>query len=197
MPHGIATGQPALFLDRDGIVNVDTDFAHRPEHIVFMDGIFDLVRQARAAGYVPVIVTNQSGIARGYFSEAAFLDLTDWMIARFEAEDAAVARVYHCPYHPAATVAQYRHPDHPWRKPRPGMLLQARDDLGLDLSRSAMIGDRWSDAGAASAAGVPHIALVGDRADREPLTAEPVPVTRLDSVVACSGWLAGLATSRL
>lgn len=186
--HAFAFPRPALFLDRDGIVNLDTDFAYRTEDIVFQPGIFDLVRTARSAGFVPVIVTNQSGIARGYFSEAAFEDLTAWMLERFAAEEAAIARVYHCPFLPDAVLPRYRHPDHPWRKPRPGMFLAARDDLGLDLAASAMMGDRWSDALAASAAGLNRIALVGDRADREQVPAERPAVDHLSAVSEGRCW---------
>ncbi|MCQ8782826.1 D-glycero-beta-D-manno-heptose 1,7-bisphosphate 7-phosphatase [Mangrovibrevibacter kandeliae] len=173
--------RPALFLDRDGVVNLDTDFVSTREAFVFQDGIFDLVRDANAADHAVVVVTNQSGIARGLFSEATFHTLTQWMIAVFADNDAPLSRVYYCPFHPAAKVERFRG-DHPWRKPAPGMLLAAAADLGLDLARSALVGDRWSDAGAAEAAGLGEIVLVGNRADTE--TPPPVlpPVTRLPAI---------------
>ncbi|MDX9741454.1 MAG: D-glycero-beta-D-manno-heptose 1,7-bisphosphate 7-phosphatase [Gammaproteobacteria bacterium] len=143
----------ALFLDRDGVINVEKDYVHRIEDFEFVDGIFELCREARGRGYELVVVTNQSGIGRGYYSEADFQALTAWMQDRFAGEGATIAAVYHCPYHPAAGVGEYRK-DSFDRKPKPGMLLRAAEDLGLDLSASLMVGDRISDMQAASAAGV-------------------------------------------
>lgn len=183
------TGRPGLFLDRDGVVNEDTHFVHRKEDFVFCEGIFELVRTGLALGYVPVIVTNQSGIARGLFTECDFNALTAWMLSMFETESAPVAKVYHCPFLPDGHVAAYRHPDHPWRKPAPGMIHAARDELGLDLSRSALVGDRWSDALAGAAAGLPLLALIGDRADRESAPGPVPPVARLPNLRAAAAWL--------
>ncbi len=152
--------RPALFLDRDGIINVDHGYVHRREQFEFVPGIFDLTRHAAAVGWPVVVVTNQAGIGRGLFDEAAFQDLTRWMCERFAAERAPIARVYHCPYHPEFGLGAYRL-DHPWRKPRPGMILQAAADLGLDLPASAMVGDALSDIVAAAAAGVGLRILVG------------------------------------
>jgi len=152
--------RPALFLDRDGIVNVDYGYVHRREQFEFVPGIFELARHAAEVGWPVVVVTNQAGIGRGLFDEAAFHDLTRWMCERFTAERAPIARVYHCPYHPEFGLGPYRL-DHPWRKPRPGMILQAATDLGLDLPASALIGDKPSDIVAAAAAGVGLRILVG------------------------------------
>ena len=100
----------ALFLDRDGVINVDRGYVHRPDQFEFVPGIFALARFWTNELRRPiVVVTNQSGIGRGYFDESAYADLTRWMCDRFAAERAAIARVYHCPYHPmtvsASTVA--------------------------------------------------------------------------------------------
>lgn len=152
--------RPALFLDRDGVINADRGFVARQEDFLWQDGIFDLVRASLARGFVPVIVTNQSGIGRGLYTQADYAALTEWMLARFAAEGAPIARVYHCPYHPQAELPRYR-AAHPWRKPMPGMLLAAEVDLRLDLARSILVGDRWSDVGAGQAAGVGRIVLVG------------------------------------
>ena len=147
-------GRRALFLDRDGVINRDTGYVHRIDEFAFVPGIFELVRfAAQELGWATVVVTNQSGIGRGYFDEAAFSDLTDWMLARFAAEKAPIARVYHCAHHPTHGIGAYR-AAHPWRKPEPGMLLAAARDLDLDLPGSAMIGDRPDDMAAALAAGV-------------------------------------------
>jgi D-glycero-D-manno-heptose 1,7-bisphosphate phosphatase len=100
----------ALFLDRDGVINVDHGYVHRPDQFEFVPGIFELARfWTNELSRQIIVVTNQSGIGRGYFDEGAHADLTRWMCDRFEAEHAAIARVYHCPYHPehasASTVA--------------------------------------------------------------------------------------------
>lgn len=146
--------RPALFLDRDGVINVDRGYVHRPEQFEFIPGIFDVVRFAtQQLGWPVVVVTNQAGIGRGYYDEAAYAAVTQWMCGRFAREDAPIARVYHCPYHPEHGVGPYRL-DHPWRKPRPGMILQAASDLDLDLPASAIIGDTLSDMQAGASAGV-------------------------------------------
>src|SRR5262245_47683162 len=111
----------ALFLDRDGVINVDRGYVHRRDQFEFIAGIFPLARFWTNELRRPiVVVSNQSGIGRGYFDEATFADLTRWMCDRFAAEHCAIARVYHCPFHPVHGVGEYRR-DHPWRKPNPGM----------------------------------------------------------------------------
>lgn len=138
------SGRRALFLDRDGVVNEDLGYVHRIEDFHFRPGIFELCRAARTRGMALVVVTNQSGIGRGMYSEEDFAALTAWMCARFTAEGAPLDRVEHCP-----DVAPSRR-----RKPGPGMILDAAAALGLDLAGSVMVGDRASDMAAAEAAGV-------------------------------------------
>lgn len=145
--------RPALFLDRDGVINVEKNYVHRIDDFEFLDGIFDLCRAAVERNMPIVVVTNQAGIGRGYYSEAQFQTLTEWMKARFEEAGAPIAAVYFCPDHPEHGVGSYRKESFD-RKPNPGMLFRARDDLGLDLSRSILIGDKASDITAAKAAGV-------------------------------------------
>lgn len=154
--------QPALFLDRDGVINFDAGYTYKIEEFRFIDGIFDLCRLARELGYVLVVATNQSGIGRGLFTEAEFQRLTAWMRARFVAQGAPLAAVYHCPYHPEGDNVYAALAD--WRKPAPGMLLQAAKDLQLDLSRSLMIGDSQRDVTAARAASLAGCVLLGDPA---------------------------------
>jgi D-glycero-D-manno-heptose 1,7-bisphosphate phosphatase len=144
---------PALFLDRDGVINVDHGYVHRPEEFDFMDGIFDVARAARGHGYRLVVITNQAGIGRGHYSETQFHQLTDCMCHRFSEEQAPIDRVYFSPYHPTAGLGEHRQ-DHVSRKPQPGMLLQAQRELDLDLSASMLIGDKDSDIQAGLAAGV-------------------------------------------
>ncbi len=144
----------ALFLDRDGVINIDHGYIHRSDQFEFVPGIFELARfWTNELRRLIVVVTNQSGIGRGYFDEWAYEDLTRWMCDRFEAEHTAIARVYHCPYHPLYGVGEYRR-DHPWRKPNPGMILRAVSDLGLDPAQSAILGDKMSDIEAGAAAGI-------------------------------------------
>ena len=179
----------ALFLDRDGVINVDHGYVGRVADFAFVEDIFELVRMARRLNYLPVVVTNQSGIARGYYSEEQFQAVTGFMLKRFADEGAAIERVYFCPSHPEATIARHRRED-PRRKPGPGMFLDAIAELDIDPACSAMIGDQWSDAVAADAAGVAAIAILGEPHGPAPT---PVPtVTRIATVRDAIGWLASL-----
>jgi D-glycero-D-manno-heptose 1,7-bisphosphate phosphatase len=153
----------ALFLDRDGVINEDTDYLHCIEDCVFIDGIFDLVAAFVARGYAIVVVTNQSGIARGYYGEAEFAALMGWMRAEFVRQGARIDAIYHCPDHPTDGIGRYRR-ENPWRKPGPGMLLQAAADLDLDLSGSLIIGDKESDMAAGRAAGLGTLVLYDEAA---------------------------------
>jgi D-glycero-D-manno-heptose 1,7-bisphosphate phosphatase len=143
----------ALFLDRDGVINVDYAYVHTVSNFHFVDGIFDLVCAARQANYLVVVVTNQAGIGRGHYTEDDFHALTNWMKEQFLERGGKIDGVYFCPYHAENGVGIYRKVSH-WRKPEPGMLLQAAKDLDVDLARSIMIGDKDSDMQAASRAGI-------------------------------------------
>jgi D-glycero-D-manno-heptose 1,7-bisphosphate phosphatase len=143
----------ALFLDRDGVINHDTHFASCKDNFKFIDGIFDLCRTAKQLSYHIFVVTNQSGIGRGYYSEEDFWSLTKWMCQRFESERAAITEVFYCPYHPEFGVGQYKN-DSFDRKPNPGMFLRAGKKYQLDLSRSIMVGDKATDMEAAKNAGI-------------------------------------------
>jgi D-glycero-D-manno-heptose 1,7-bisphosphate phosphatase len=163
----------ALFLDRDGVINVDRGYIHRPDQFEFVPGIFELARfWTNELRRLIVVATNQSGIGRGYFDECAYEDLTRWMCDRFEAEHTAIARVYYCPYHPLHGVGEYRR-DHPWRKPHPGMILRAVSDLGLDPAQSAILGDKMSDIEAGAAAGIGLRILVASHDAKESEGAPP------------------------
>ena len=177
-------GRKALFLDRDGVINVDRNYVHRVEDFEFLPGIVELCAAAGARGYLIVVVTNQAGIGRGYYTEADFQRLTAWMVGTFRQRSIDIARVYHCPYHPTAGVGEYRRESFD-RKPNPGMLLKARDELGLDLAGSVLIGDKDSDIEAGRAAGVSHlIKLVHDAAAARPDTGRGWPVPDLPSATA-------------
>ena len=142
----------ALFLDRDGVINHDAGYACSIEAFRFVDGIFALVRGVLALGRRVVVVTNQAGIGRGYYTPDDFARLTAWMRDRFAEHGAPLTAVYHCPYHPEG-IPPWRG-DAPCRKPRPGMLLEAAADLGLDLGASVLIGDHETDIAAGRAAGL-------------------------------------------
>ena len=143
----------ALFLDRDGVINDEQCYVYCSQHFHFREGIFELCRAAQALGYVLLVITNQAGIARGYYTETEFLELTQWMIHKFDEQQIQIARVYYCPYHPVHGKGRYKY-DSPDRKPKPGMLLRARADFDLDLSSSVLVGDQLSDINAGQAAGV-------------------------------------------
>jgi D-glycero-D-manno-heptose 1,7-bisphosphate phosphatase len=155
-------GRKALFLDRDGVINVNHGYVHTPEETEWISPVFDLCRAAQSAGYVLVVVTNQAGIARGYYSEREFLDYTKWVHQQFELRGIRLEATYYCPHHAEAGIGQYRVKCN-CRKPRPGMILQAAKDLCLDLGQSVLVGDMETDLAAAVAAQVGSHFLV-DRA---------------------------------
>lgn len=143
----------ALFLDRDGVINHDDGYTSRKEDFVFIEGIFELCRAAKKMGYLIIVVTNQAGIGRGYYSEQDFLALTAWMCKRFEEGGATITEVFFCPAHPEHGIGSYKK-DSFDRKPNPGMLLRAAEKYRISLHDSIMIGDKESDMQAAQHAGV-------------------------------------------
>jgi len=143
----------ALFLDRDGVINHEVGYLHRVEDVRFVDGIFSLCRTAAGLGYRLIVVTNQAGIARGFYSEADFDALMIWMKDAFLAEGVELDAVYHCPFHPEHGVGKYKR-DHEDRKPGTGMLRRGVREFGVKLDASVMVGDRCSDIAAANAAGL-------------------------------------------
>ena len=145
----------ALFLDRDGVINVDHGYVHRKEDFVFVDGIFDLTKQAADKDFRIVIITNQSGIGRGLYSEEQFLELSDWLAEKFRSAGVIGLETYFCPHHPEMAINEYR-VFCDCRKPRPGLLFKAAEDLQIDLNSSIFIGDSDTDMEAAYSAGVPN-----------------------------------------
>ncbi|NLP61663.1 D-glycero-alpha-D-manno-heptose-1,7-bisphosphate 7-phosphatase [Paraburkholderia sacchari] len=143
----------ALFLDRDGVINIDHGYVVRRDAFDFVDGIFELVAQARARGYLVIVVTNQAGIGRGYYTEADFHALMEWVGEQFDARGGHIDKVYFCPDHPEHGVGEYRRVSE-FRKPAPGMLLAARDDFDIDMKASLFVGDNLTDMQAGAAAGV-------------------------------------------
>ncbi len=143
----------ALFLDRDGVINVDHGYVGSFENFEFIDGIFSLIKRFEAQGFIPVIVTNQSGIARGYYTESEFNVLMDKVQEVFSANGIGHVAVYFCPHHEQGSIAAYTKRCQ-CRKPLPGLLITAANELNIDISRSVMIGDSWRDIIAADNAGV-------------------------------------------
>lgn len=150
----------AAFLDRDGVINIDHAYVHKIEEFDWVPGVLEAARTLSNAGYLLVVITNQSGIGRGYYDEADFARLTDWMKARFAEAGAPIAGVYFCPHHPEKANPPYR-TDCQCRKPHPGMLLKAAADLGIDLPSSIMFGDKPSDMTAGRSAGCHERVLLG------------------------------------
>ena len=147
--------QRALFLDRDGVINIDHGYPHRPEHIDFIDGIFELSQKANSLGYLIFVITNQAGIARGYYSEQDFLNVTDWIHQQFLKHGARIEQTYFCPFHPEHGIGIYKQ-ESALRKPNPGMILKASQDHHLNLKQSLLVGDKESDIQAGLKAGVGH-----------------------------------------
>ncbi|PUE09762.1 D-glycero-beta-D-manno-heptose 1,7-bisphosphate 7-phosphatase [Limnohabitans sp. T6-20] len=143
----------ALFLDRDGVINHDSGYTSTIAQFSFIDGIFELAREAVRRDYLLIVVTNQAGIGRGYYTEQDFRALTDWMCEQFREQGAPITDVFHCPFHPEHGIGQYRRESED-RKPNPGMLISAARKHGIDLSLSAMVGDKDTDMLSALNAGV-------------------------------------------
>lgn len=149
----------AAFIDRDGVINEERNYVHRIEDFAILPGVFEGLRLLRNAGYQIVIVTNQAGIARGYYNEATLERLHQYLRELLVAEGLKLDAIEFCPHHPQGTVPGYAR-ECDCRKPAPGMLLHAAQQLRIDLSRSVLIGDKGSDIEAGRRAGVGRTVLV-------------------------------------
>lgn len=138
----------ALFLDRDGVINVDKGYVYKIEDFIFIDKIFKITEHFQNQGYLIFIVTNQSGIARNYYTEEDFRVLSEWMVKEFSKRKIKIHKVYHCPHHPEFSSAC------DCRKPEPGMILKAAKEFNLDLAQSVLIGDKDTDIEAGTKAGI-------------------------------------------
>lgn len=154
--------KPALFLDRDGVLNEDHGYVHRWEDFHWIPGARETVAAFNRAGWLVIVVTNQSGVGRGYYTEDAMHALHARMQADLAETGGHIDAFYHAPQHPDAEQAAYRHPDPPLRKPNPGMILQALADWPINREASLLIGDRPSDLEAALRAGIRGVLFEGD-----------------------------------
>jgi len=143
----------ALFLDRDGVINVEKDYLCKIEDFEFIDGVFDACRYFQSKGYLIVVITNQSGIARGYYTHEDFKNVSDWMLEAFKKECIDIAKVYYCPHHPNISKCSCR-------KPNAGMIWEAQKEFGIDLAFSILVGDKLSDIEAGKKAGVGECYLI-------------------------------------
>lgn len=154
--------RPALFLDRDGVLNEDTGYVHDPAHFTWIEGAKAAVKLFNDAGFYVFVVTNQAGVARGFYDEATVHRLHGWMAEEMRDFGASIDDWRYCPYHTEGVVERYK-AAHPWRKPEPGMLLDLMAHWPVDTARSLLIGDRESDLTAAKAAGIAgHLFTGGD-----------------------------------
>ena len=141
-----------IFLDRDGVINKEANYLHKIDSFQFIDGIFDACQYFIMLDYKIIVVTNQSGISRGYYSENDYQELTQWMLAQFKERDISILEVLHCPHSPQSNCN--------CRKPKPGMLITAKDKYNISMSESWLIGDKESDIIAATNAGIDKTILV-------------------------------------
>ncbi|GIU53623.1 D-glycero-beta-D-manno-heptose 1,7-bisphosphate 7-phosphatase [Shewanella sp. KT0246] len=149
----------AVFLDRDGVINVDKGYVHLVDDFEYIEGVFEACLAFKEMGYKIVVVTNQSGIARGMYSEDEFHHLTEWMDWNFADKGVELDGIYYCPHHPVNGLGEYKQ-DCDCRKPKPGMMLDAAAFLKIDMANSIMVGDKADDIRAAKAAGINTAILV-------------------------------------
>lgn len=151
--HYPIQGKPAVFLDRDGVLNEDSGYVYRKEDFVWIEGAQEAVKYLNQLGYLVIVVTNQSGVARGLYSEDDIDALHTWINEELGKIGAHIDAFYYCPHHPEGTVESYRLACN-CRKPAPGQLLVAISEWKVDVTQSCLIGDKPSDIECATVAGI-------------------------------------------
>ena len=151
--------EKAIFLDRDGIINVDHSYVHQQEHFEFCEGIFKTLQHFLSLDYQLFIVTNQSGIGRGYYTQEDFEKLTSWMLEKLTCRGIKITKVYHCPHSSEENCK--------CRKPQIGMFEKAKEDFDIDMKNSWMIGDKTSDIQAGQNANIPNTIFVNSSTCKE------------------------------
>lgn len=149
----------AVFLDRDGVINYDHKYVNKIKDFQFIPGVFEACRKFIAKGYKLIIITNQAGIARGYYTEHEFELLNNWMLEQFQRENINITAVYYCPHHPECGLNNYKKHCQ-CRKPEPGMIYMAKKEHNIDLASSILIGDKLSDIEAGRSAGIGKVFFV-------------------------------------
>lgn len=171
-----------LFLDRDGVINVDKNYVYKIEDFEFIDGIFAFAKAALLKNYLICVITNQSGIGRGYYTVEDFELLTTWMCQEFCAEGIPITKVYFSPYHPVHGIGPYKR-EHSSRKPNPGMILQAAHEYGIDLNKSVLIGDKVTDLEAGHNSGIKTNIYFGSEDDKISLDFDYYCVSYLEDAI--------------
>ena len=184
----MTTGKAAVFLDRDGTINIEKNYLYRAEDFELLPGVGEAIAMLNRAGYLVVVVSNQSGVGRGYYSEADVRLLHQHLDQVLSPYGATIAAYYFCPHHPDHAEGEYLQ-DCTCRKPLPGMILQAATDLNLDLSVSFMVGDKLVDAEAGRAAGCTSILVKTGYGAREAAEA-PRDVPICDNLLAAAEFIA-------
>ena len=151
----------AIFLDRDGVINVDNNYVYKKNDLIFMPGIFSLVKLANFRGYKVIVITNQAGIGRGFYKEKDFIKVSRWMQLIFNQKFGNIDDIFFCPYHPIHGIGNLKKESFN-RKPNPGMLFDAKDKYNIDMGNSILIGDNISDMKAGENAGVGNLLLFGN-----------------------------------
>jgi D-glycero-D-manno-heptose 1,7-bisphosphate phosphatase len=165
----------ALFLDRDGVIIKEKNYLYKIEHVEFINGVFEQLKLFENRGYLLIVITNQGGIARGYYSEDDFNKVTKWMVNEFHIHGVNITKVYYSPYHPDYNVNIFKSYEED-RKPNPGMIIRAKNEFNIDLSNSIVVGDKEIDVLAGKNAGVRSNILVrsGHKIDEDNSSADMI-----------------------